>query len=282
MGGAIEAWMSSNVTVKNTIFFNNRAGQYGGAVRLQENCTITLLNSKFCQNSATKHGGATSVYRWSNVTISECSFYYNKANRHGGALAAEDKSLILFDNHSSTLENQATFGDAIQIGKYTADDSGGGIYLSQSKIFFQAMTNISDNLASENGDGISAVDSRRGVFWIKYVDEEGYLFFPYCPLDYCKPSTSTVYVKLNSSGDDGPDQQCDNNRTRILCGKCPSEFGLSLGSSKCIKCHGNKYGVPIVIVAIALVAGILLVIIILVLNLTVAVGTLNSIVFFLC
>ena len=118
------------------------------------------------------------------------------------------------------------------------------------------------------------------MFWIKYVDEGGYLFFPYCPLDYCKPSTSTVYIKLNSSGADGPDQQCDNNRTGILCGKCPSEFGLSLGSSKCMKCHGNEYGVPIGIIAVALVAGILLVIIILVLNLTVAIGTLNSIVFY--
>ena len=120
---------------------------------------------------------------------------------------------------------------------------------------------------------------RRGLSWIGYTDNElqGYVFAPYCPFGYCQPSTPEITFKLNSS--DG-DKQCAEYREGTLCGQCLYGYGLSLGNSRCKKCHGNEYGVLIGIIIVALVAGIMLVFAILALNLTVAVGTLNSIVFY--
>ena len=43
--------------------------------------------------------------------------------------------------------------------------------------------------------------------------ESGVIVHDHCPFDYCKPHSS--YISL-----DNPDQQCHNNRSGILCGKC--------------------------------------------------------------
>jgi predicted outer membrane repeat protein len=123
--------------------------------------------------------------------------------------------------------------------------------------------------------------TRKGVFWITYLndsDTDGYLFFPYCPVEYCQlPGTS---VNVNLSQPNGSDAQCANNRIGLLCGSCPHNYSLSLGSAKCIVCPNNWHGLLVVIVLAACIAGIVLVLSLLVFNLTVAVGTLNSIIFY--
>ena len=122
---------------------------------------------------------------------------------------------------------------------------------------------------------------RKGVFWITYLndsDTSGYLFFPYCPLEYCQPPSTSVNVNLSQPN--GSDAQCVNNRIGLLCGSCPHDYSLSLGSAKCIVCPSNWYGLLVVIVLAAGIAGIVLVLSLLVFNLTVAVGTLNSIIFY--
>ena len=122
--------------------------------------------------------------------------------------------------------------------------------------------------------------------WIAYLnttvtdDSEGYqyLIHPYCPLDYCHPSSARVEINLNLPN--GHDAQCANGRTGLLCGTCQSGLSLSLGSSHCIRCpsHWSVYVVSITLAS--LLAGILLVAFVLLLNLTVAVGTLNAIIFY--
>ena len=122
---------------------------------------------------------------------------------------------------------------------------------------------------------------REGIFWITYFndsDNNGYLFFPYCPLEYCQPPG--VSVPVNLSQPNGSDAQCTGNRVGLLCGSCPHNYSLSLGSAKCIVCPENWHGLLIVIVLAAFFAGIALVLLLLVFNLTVAVGTLNSIIFY--
>ena len=74
--------------------------------------------------------------------------------------------------------------------------------------------------------------------------------------------------------------RCANNRGGFLCGSCQPNYSLSLGSSKCIKCPDNWYELLVGIIIAAFFAGIVLVVLLLVLNLTVAVGTLNSIIFY--
>ena len=60
------------------------------------------------------------------------------------------------------------------------------------------------------------------------------------------------------------------------CGKCQKGFSLVFGSSKCLKCSNSFLSL---LIAFAL-AGIVLVVFLLVLKLTVAVGTINGLIFY--
>ena len=69
------------------------------------------------------------------------------------------------------------------------------------------------------------------------------------------------------------DAQCNYNRSSLLCGKCQKGFSLVFGSSKCLKCS-NSY------LSLLALAGIVLVVFLLILKLTVAVGTINGLIFY--
>ena len=121
--------------------------------------------------------------------------------------------------------------------------------------------------------------------WIAsvHIDEENtnnssYLIHTHCPLDYCKPPSSNTLMNLNLPN--GSDMQCANNRRGKLCGRCKHNHSLSLGSSRCIRCPNNWPVLCVAIFLAAIVSGVVVVGLILMLNLTVAVGTLNGIVFY--
>ena len=134
----------------------------------------------------------------------------------------------------------------------------------------------------------SEMISRKGNAWITYINASGsnfsnghsnsYLIYPHCPLDYCIPPSKNTKINLNVPN--GSDAQCANHRSGILCGVCQPGFSLSLGSSHCISCPRYWPVIFVVIVVTAFLAGFLMVIILLALNLTVAVGTLNGIIFY--
>ena len=125
---------------------------------------------------------------------------------------------------------------------------------------------------------------REGNFWISYINNmahnfsSGFLIYPNCPLDYCKPSTPAISLQIQTQSDS--DAQCADNRSGLLCGTCLPEFSLSLGSSRCIQCSSNWPRILASILIAAILAGIALVILLLMLNMTVAVGTLNGIIFY--
>ena len=85
---------------------------------------------------------------------------------------------------------------------------------------------------------------------------------------------------MNLNTRKGVDAQCAQFRTGTLCGACQSNFSLSLGSSRCIDCPGYWPAVLVLIIIAAIFGGIVLVALILLLNLTVAAGTLNGIIFY--
>ena len=118
--------------------------------------------------------------------------------------------------------------------------------------------------------------------WIGYVNStknsSGYLIYSYCPFDYCLPQDALTDINFNIPN--GPDKQCAHNRSGTLCGKCGLGFSLSLGSSKCLLCPSYWPGLLVTIIASSPLAGLVLVIFILTLNLTVAVGTMNGIIFY--
>ena len=125
---------------------------------------------------------------------------------------------------------------------------------------------------------------RDGNFWITNINTNNhnsscdYLIYLHCPLDYCHPPGTRVYLNFNV--EHGPDSQCNFNRSGILCGTCQPGLSLSLGSSRCLQCSANWPILSVVILTATLLAGIILVAVILMLNLTVATGTINGIIFY--
>lgn len=125
--------------------------------------------------------------------------------------------------------------------------------------------------------------TKRNNAWISYTNQSlnssGYLICTHCPFDYCLSPTSDHEIKINLTHKNGADAQCAHNRIGTLCGACKPGFSLSLGSSRCIPCSHWHTNLP-VILSTAIISGIILVVLLLVLNITVAVGTLNGVIFY--
>ena len=123
---------------------------------------------------------------------------------------------------------------------------------------------------------------REGSFWIacdnSNINSNGYITYKYCPLDYCLPPY--VKIQINLTTTNGADVQCANNRSGLLCGSCQPGLSLSLGSSRCIPCPNTWYINLLVILMVTFLCGIALVALLLFLNLSVAVGTLNGLIFY--
>ena len=107
-------------------------------------------------------------------------------------------------------------------------------------------------------------------FWVGYDNKsQGIILHPHCPFDYC--TSKETYVAVDDS-----DKQCNYNRSGLMCGTCSDNLSLALGSSRCLQCS-NSY---LSLLATFAFAGIALVLLLLVLRLTVAVGTINGLIFY--
>ena len=132
------------------------------------------------------------------------------------------------------------------------------------------------------------VREKNSNFWIStitsientlnFCDSGMYLGHLNCPFDYCVSGNSRVEMNLSRS--DGADIQCANNRVGLLCSQCKSGYSLSVGSSSCIHCSKFWIAQMIGVLLAVSIAGIILVTILLILNLTVAVGTINGLIFY--
>ncbi len=114
--------------------------------------------------------------------------------------------------------------------------------------------------------------TRSKNIWIKALpnSEKAVIGTMNCPFNYCNKKTMKIY--LNES-----DLQCSLSHSGILCGGCPSNYSLAIGSSRCLECSDN-YGILLVI-AFA-VMGIIFVMFIKILNLTVTAGLINGLLFY--
>ena len=111
--------------------------------------------------------------------------------------------------------------------------------------------------------------------WVGFVNESTNntgLLVHLCPFDYCLERP----VNISLSVPNGADMQCAFNRSNLLCGECKQGLSLALGSSKCMKCTGKHLALLLPFA----ILGILLVALILILNMTVAVGTINGLIFY--
>ena len=73
---------------------------------------------------------------------------------------------------------------------------------------------------------------RKSQFWINATfnnEAIGILVHKNCPFGYCKAHSLNLSLE-------NPDEQCDLNRSGILCGACQQNLSHVLGSSKCKQC----------------------------------------------
>ena len=120
-----------------------------------------------------------------------------------------------------------------------------------------------------NGIGQITRDSHQ-QFWVGYDNQsDGLILHPLCPFDYCV--SHKVVITL-----DNMDIQCAYNRSGLLCGRCKEGYSLVLGASQCKQCTSSHLGLLIPFA----VMGVALVFLLLVSKLTVATGTLSSLVFY--
>ena len=106
--------------------------------------------------------------------------------------------------------------------------------------------------------------------WIGYDSSNGLILaHDSCPFDYC--NTSVTRFKLNDS-----DVLCQFKHSGVLCGGCLQGLSVVFGSSKCKHCS-NAY---VALILVFLIAGFMLVLTLIYLDLTVADGTLNGLIFY--
>ena len=117
-----------------------------------------------------------------------------------------------------------------------------------------------------------AFNRNGNTFWISKInDSAALLLYRFgCPFGYCKDKP--VSITLNDS-----DVQCYGNRSGVLCGQCREMYSLALGSLHCLKCTSKSY---IALILPFASTGVVLVILIFLLHLTVDVGTLNGLTFY--
>ena len=114
---------------------------------------------------------------------------------------------------------------------------------------------------------------RSGTVWVSASftgnETNSFVVHQYSPYDYCKPDNISVDLQF-------PDTQCAFNHSGVLCGGCHGNLSLALGTSRCAPCNNCYLSLVIVFVF----AGFILVFFIKVLDITVAKGTINGLIFY--
>ena len=124
-----------------------------------------------------------------------------------------------------------------------------------------------------NGNLVCDIDAdsifRKGSLWLRYDDS--YLkVHAKCPLNYCTKS-DTINIEH-------PDDQCANNRSGVICGKCKKNSSIGLGGSKCLECISSY--TLIWLIPVFAMAGVALVALLGFCNMTISHGTLNGLIFY--
>ena len=142
-------------------------------------------------------------------------------------------------------------------------------------------SNLTNFVSTENCYPSSGTFKPNENEWISYTNvtesNYNYLIHSQCPYDYCKKEQVTISL----SQPYGSNELCDFKRANTLCGACLPGYSVSFGSSQCMKCHGKYW--PLVLVGVILlevIAGIAIVCVLLFFNMTVAMGTINGIIFY--
>ena len=119
----------------------------------------------------------------------------------------------------------------------------------------------------------NSIQRYSNTFWMGTIFDnetfEGFILHPGCPFDYCIDYPVSVNL-------DNIDIQCNHNHTGHLCGSCKDNYSIAFDTLHCLPCSDDYLAL---IIPFAL-AGIVLVIILLLLQLSVATGMINGLIFY--
>ena len=302
----------SNISITQSLFEGNDVGYTGAIVYDEFGSDVTIFNTTFVNNSATKCPNDDCSFRASIVHMSECTsivkichskFVQNNGgsamiftsggkmqvwnsnfirNTGSRVLYAENSSLSI--GHSALVENEnnATIevidGTVIAIDHTKFINNNGSFILEVSDTTMVTVTHceflgntVGVNLGLLSESSLLYLDGAMiSVSLSEFVDN--------------RASYALVNIPYYTSSGYNISNIVFHDNTAayevFIRPFCRQGFSLSLGSSRCIQCSNNWLRNLIGIVAAASVAGIALVVVVLVLNLTVAVGTLNGILFY--
>ena len=135
-GAVLYSWNSARtVTISNSVFVGNTAGQVGGAINAT---TVTVTGSTFTDNDADGSSGGGAILAYT-ATVTDSTFTNNTADSYGGAISA----YITTATGSSFTDNTANSGGAINTYTATVSNSsftnnsstiGGAIYATTATV----------------------------------------------------------------------------------------------------------------------------------------------------
>ena len=298
-GGAIQASDSSllfnaNATVCNfevdspAINFFNNSALYGGALEAYNSNVTFYGTTYFDSNSAVNMGGAVKP-DYSKFIFSGNAVFTGNFAADGGALNSESSVVFLLGN-ISFLGSSVDYGGAVRAYNSNMTFSGNTLFKDwpSEEIFpdscppgFQlSPLNVTCICDAALPDDVQCdyMENKLKLpqgheYWIGFSNTtkhgSGVMVHHHCPFDYCSSGTTNLTLPNGT-------QQCNFDRAGKLCTSCRPGFSLVLGNSRCLSCSNDR----IALILLFAVAGILLVAFILIFNLTVAVGTINGLIFY--
>jgi hypothetical protein len=310
------ALTSSNVTITHSRFEGNNVGPIGAVISNEFGSDLVIINSTFIKNSAsslyagyayychndfynitsgivhtTGHGSSVKIYDSKfvqnegvilfgenfNMFITHTRFMDNVCRGYLAIVHVTDSNLIVshstFNNNTGRILTASSTNVSISNSEFLCNN--GFIILS----FFVGVITTIDHSKFINNTGSS-------VLYHNAANTDNVMITLRLN-EFINNDISTgyavVYMQYHTTAENLTGNVFTNNSAAydiFISSVCRPGFGLSLGSSRCIPCSDHWLRNMIGIVVAAFIAGIALVIFMLALNLTVAVGTLNGILFY--
>ena len=215
-----------------------------------------------------------------NVTLLKCPIGFTLSNSSNQCVCEERLQKYTSNCNISNLEITRTVSDDFWVGVDNTNGTEGLILHPHCP--FDYCTTDTINFTLVEGNDASLTDTHTAINASLNNTSHSLKDTNHSTSTFVTDSDTLTIATMNDTDvtdyaiGNSIDAQCNNNRSGLLCGKCQKDFSLVFGSSKCRKCSNSFLSL---LIAFAL-AGIVLVVFLLVLKLTVAVGTINGLIFY--
>lgn len=118
-GGAICAWISSDITLNGNTFIANQALFAGGAV-FAVNSSMLLKNNTFMQNFAVNNGGAIYLQDTESSITGTLSIFLNNSAKLGAAIFSTTSAVVITSDKTYFIGGRAESAGGAYFGTYSS------------------------------------------------------------------------------------------------------------------------------------------------------------------